>query len=85
MSWVAEHAGCSLTHASLAWLLQQVGVTSILMGARNQQQLTQNLQCLACKLPPVVVELLADAGQCIVDSLGDNLDPYETAAFSRIQ
>ena len=84
MKWIAEAAGTTLTLASLVWLLEQEGVDSILMGARNPKQLNDNLACLGTTLEPTALELLGDAGHSLLVALGPNLDPYESAATTRI-
>jgi len=84
MNWIAKSAGTTLTLASLTWLMEQDGVSSILMGARSPKQLTDNLACLETQLEPVVMRLLCDAGYSILMSLGPNLDPYEGEPTSRI-
>jgi aryl-alcohol dehydrogenase-like predicted oxidoreductase len=42
----AEEAGVSLTALSLAWTLQQPGISSIVLGPRNLDQLTGQLAAL---------------------------------------
>ena len=85
MKWIAERSGTTLTNASLAWLLEQDGVASVLMGARNAEQLHQNLACLSTKLDKPALALLADAGNEIRQKLGKNLDPYESLETTRIK
>jgi len=85
MKWCAEKAGSTLTHASLVWLLEQNGVTSVLMGARNNTQLASNLECLDTEVDPIALDLLGDAGRAVLEGLGTNLDPYERDEFTRIK
>jgi L-glyceraldehyde 3-phosphate reductase len=42
----AESQGQSLAERALRWILDQQGVTSVLVGASSTRQLAQNLQCL---------------------------------------
>lgn len=42
----AEAAGQTLAEHSLRWVLQQHGVTSVLLGASSVQQLEKNLRCI---------------------------------------
>jgi aryl-alcohol dehydrogenase-like predicted oxidoreductase len=60
------------------------GVTSILMGARTVDQLTRNLESLKLTLEPAAMGLLCDAGNELLEKLGTNLDPYESADSTRI-
>jgi len=42
----AQAAGRTLAEDSLRWILQQQGVTSVLVGASSTEQLAQNLRCV---------------------------------------
>ena len=42
----AEASGRTLAEMALRWILEQQGVTSVLVGASSTQQLSQNLRCL---------------------------------------
>ena len=42
----AEAQGMSLAERALRWILQQTGVTSVLVGASSTKQLEQNLKCV---------------------------------------
>lgn len=41
----ASAQGLSLSEYALRWILQQEGVTSVLVGASSVEQLRQNLRC----------------------------------------
>ncbi len=43
---VAQSRGETLAEMALAWILQQSGVTSVLVGASSVQQLQKNLKCV---------------------------------------
>ena len=40
---VANNRGVSVAQVALNWLLRQSGITSVIIGARNEQQLRDNL------------------------------------------
>ena len=44
---VAEQRGETLAEMALAWILQQKGVTSVLIGASSTAQLEKNLRCVS--------------------------------------
>jgi len=44
----AHERGETLAEMALAWILQQKGVTSLLMGVSSTAQLANNLRCLQC-------------------------------------
>jgi aryl-alcohol dehydrogenase-like predicted oxidoreductase len=49
---VAEARGVTATEVSLAWLLAQPAVTSVILGARSPEQLRQNLRAADLRLAP---------------------------------
>lgn len=49
---IAQDKGCSLGHFSLAWCLQQPGITSPIIGPRNLAQLQDNLRALDIVVTP---------------------------------
>ena len=44
---VAQSRGETLAEMALAWILQQRGVTSVLIGASSTAQLEKNLKCVS--------------------------------------
>ena len=44
------HEGASPSRVAISWLLHQDGVTSVIIGARNQEQLEDNLEAIDLKL-----------------------------------
>jgi L-glyceraldehyde 3-phosphate reductase len=42
----AEKQGKTIAQAALAWILQQQGVTSVLVGASSVNQLAMNIKCV---------------------------------------
>jgi aryl-alcohol dehydrogenase-like predicted oxidoreductase len=50
MDQVAEETGKTLPQIALNWLLQRPTVSSVLIGARNEEQLRQNLGALGWQL-----------------------------------
>ncbi len=60
---VAKKYGSTPAAISLAWLRQQPGMTSIIIGARNVKQLDENLACLSIRLDPDDVKLLDTASK----------------------
>jgi aryl-alcohol dehydrogenase-like predicted oxidoreductase len=45
-----------LIHLAVRWLLHQPGVTSVLVGVRNSQQVRFNAQTLHCAIPDSVFD-----------------------------
>jgi len=48
----AGRVGSTPSAVSLAWLLSRPGLSSVIVGARTEAQLEENLQALSVKLPP---------------------------------
>lgn len=55
---VAEESGKTLAQISLNWLLQRPTVSSLVVGARNEEQLRQNLGAVGWKLTPTQIAKL---------------------------
>jgi len=60
---VAEETGKSVAQVSLNWLLQRPTVSNIVIGARNEEQLTQNLEAIGWNLTIDQVKKLDDASK----------------------
>jgi len=60
---VAEETGKSVAQISLNWLLQRPTVSNIVIGARNEEQLTQNLEAIGWNLTIDQVKKLDDASK----------------------
>jgi aryl-alcohol dehydrogenase-like predicted oxidoreductase len=58
---VAEGTGVSVARVALAWHLSRPFVTSVIIGAKNREQLLDNLAATAVKLSPEHRKLLDDA------------------------
>jgi aryl-alcohol dehydrogenase-like predicted oxidoreductase len=62
---IAKETGKSVPQISLNWLLQRPTVSSIILGARNEEQLKQNLGAIGWNLTPEQVARL-DAASAVV-------------------
>ncbi len=49
---VAKETDKTIPQVALNWLLQRPTVTTVVIGARNEQQLKDNLGAISCKLTP---------------------------------
>jgi aryl-alcohol dehydrogenase-like predicted oxidoreductase len=63
MDKVAAETGKSITQIALNWLLQRPTVSSVIVGARNQEQLRQNLGAVGWNLTPQQVATLDKASE----------------------
>jgi len=58
---VAKEHGASVARVALAWLLHQPFTTSVIIGARDEQQLRDNLAAAELKLTPAQLEAIGSA------------------------
>ncbi len=58
MDEVARETGKTVPQIALNWLLQRPSVATVIVGARNEEQLRQNLGAVGWKLTPAQVAKL---------------------------
>jgi aryl-alcohol dehydrogenase-like predicted oxidoreductase len=80
---IAEELGESMADVSLAWLLAQKGVTSVIVGARNADQARRNVRAAELKLPQTVIDRLSGVTQPLKENLGSNPDMWQTVSRMR--
>lgn len=73
---IAADLGEPMAAVALAWLRQQPGVATILVGARSPQELHLNLPALNLHLPPDVIQALNAATSAVKAKLGNNPDMW---------
>lgn len=73
---IAAGLGEPMAAVSLAWLRQQEGVTSLLVGARNADEVRRNLPSLDLTLSDGIVQRLAEVTEPLKKALGDSLDMW---------
>jgi aryl-alcohol dehydrogenase-like predicted oxidoreductase len=61
---VARETGRTVPQVALNWLLQRPSVANVIVGARNEEQLRQNLGAVGWSLPPALVAKL-DAASAV--------------------
>jgi aryl-alcohol dehydrogenase-like predicted oxidoreductase len=81
---VAADLHISVAQLSIAWVLanEQVGCT--LVGSRNLNDITSNVQTAEIKLPTDVVKQINAVSLPVLKKLGNNADYYENSKDSRI-
>lgn len=73
----------SMAAAALSWLLYQPGVTSVLAGARNAEQMRQNVVAAELMLPDELIQQLSAATAEVKTILGTNPDMWQSTGTSR--
>ena len=80
---IAARLNAPMADVSLAWLMQRPGVSSVIFGARNPQQVAQNVAAGRLKLDAATMKELDDATGELKRALGPNADMW--APVSRIR
>lgn len=73
---VSERVGAPLASVALAWVLGQRGVTSLLVGARNPEELARNLPAVAVALDEATMTELGQLTEPVKEAIGRNLDMW---------
>ena len=80
---IADGLGQPMATVALAWVKQQPGVTSFLVGARKPEELQWNLPVLDLTLPADVVAALNHATEPVKAQLGNNPDMWMSTSRMR--
>jgi myo-inositol catabolism protein IolS len=80
---ICAHARQPMVRVALAWLLHQQGVASVVVGARDTDQLAQNVAAASLELSPQVLAELDAATAELKQKLGPNPDPWQSSARTR--
>jgi len=74
---LAEEAGIPMAQLAIAWLLHQPGVTSVIAGARNPDQVKANADAASLTLSADVLARLAEITEPLKVRFGTNVDMWE--------
>lgn len=80
---VADELGEPMAAVSLAWLRQQEGITSLLVGARNADEVRRNLPSLELTLSDDALHRLKVVTEPVKAAVGTNLDMWYAPARMR--
>ncbi|MDR2932478.1 MAG: aldo/keto reductase [Oscillospiraceae bacterium] len=75
--------GVPLSQAALAWLFKQNGVTSLLTGPRNVNELMENVKCMETKISDEFANKMAELSKKVNDKIGSNTDMWVGGDKSR--
>lgn len=81
---IAQAEGVPMSHVALAWAAARLGITLVLAGARNTEQLQDNIRAISLHLSPEVIVQLDELTEPILHKLGTNPDYYMSRERSRI-
>ncbi|MGA1195046.1 MAG: aldo/keto reductase [Candidatus Latescibacterota bacterium] len=71
---ISEEIDQPMAAVALAWVKQQTGITSLLVGARKPEEVSWNLPAIDLTLPENIVQRLTLATETVKDKLGNNPD-----------
>jgi aryl-alcohol dehydrogenase-like predicted oxidoreductase len=80
---LAAELGVSMSDLSVAWLLHQAGVSSVLTGIRRSDQATRNARAAELRLTPEVLADLERVTDPVKRALGANPDLWQSGESSR--
>ena len=80
---ISRRLGRPMCDVSIAWLLHQPGVTSVLAGIRNPEQARHNAAAAELALTGEVLAALAEATEPVKEALGGNPDMWQGQSKSR--
>jgi aryl-alcohol dehydrogenase-like predicted oxidoreductase len=82
---IAADIQVPMAELCIAWLLGQPGITSVIIGARNPEQLRRNLDAASLIFGPESEGRIDDATAALKAALGPNPDMWESAENCRIR
>ena len=81
MDAVCERVGATPAQVSMAWLLRQPGVACVIPGARNLQQLRDNVGSADVDLSPEDVAELTQISDPVLEALGPDPDMWDMGRY----
>jgi len=82
---ISEKEGISMSHLALCWLLSKKEVASVIVGARNPDQIRENAESIKIKLSQDLIEKIEGVTEKLKQKLGSNADMWESQTKSRIR
>lgn len=75
---ISHELNISMAQLSLAWVLNQPGITSVLAGVRNPEQVNMNVKAAETELTSDVLKKLNEITEILKNKLGSNPDMWQT-------
>lgn len=80
---ISNDLGRTMADVALAWVVAQPGINCVIVGARNPEQLNQNIATLENPLPEESISRLNEATHQLNQTLGPNPDMWQGSGNSR--
>ena len=82
---LSQESGCAMSELALAFLKSRDGVSAVLLGARNEAQLQQNIEAYEAAVPPDAVERAVALSETLRKAEGDNADLWVSKGGGRMR
>ena len=82
---LAEESGCTMSALALAFLKQREGISAVLLGARNEKQLRQNIEAYGSEVSAETVEKAIALSEDLRLAEGDNADLWVSKEGGRMR
>lgn len=82
---LAGELSMPLAHMAIAWLLAQPGISSVIVGGRDTEQLRSNVQAAQRNLSPETLRQIGQITLPVKHHMGKNADMWLGSAESRIR
>jgi aryl-alcohol dehydrogenase-like predicted oxidoreductase len=83
ISRISNEAGIPMHTLALKWVISNPAITCTLVGARNEQQVLDNVRQLDSELPADVASELEKVTRDLKDKMGNHIDLFESAENDR--
>ncbi|MCK5863395.1 MAG: aldo/keto reductase [Candidatus Hydrogenedentes bacterium] len=80
----SDAIGIPMSVLCLCWIMVQPGITSVILGSRNVEQLLLNLQAADLNIGPAAIAQLNEFTFPLKVAMGENCDMWESEKNSRI-
>ena len=80
---ICREINAPMAQVTLSWLLSRPGIASIIVGARNPQQININVKAAELKLPPEILKQLTLVSEDLKKKLGNNSDMWDSDSRMR--
>lgn len=80
---ISRQAGMKMTKAAISWVAARPGVSSVIVGARNPEQIRENAKAGEVNLPSDLQKELEEATEELKEKLGQDPDMWNAPEDSR--
>eukprot|EP00064_Thunnus_orientalis_P016089 superscaffoldBa00003112_g16152 len=85
LNHIAEKLGCTLPQLAVAWCLRNEGVSSVLLGTSNPEQLTENLGAIQHIIKTTKKRFDQTSSSCKAEHHGTCVSGIETLSGERVK